>query len=59
MLNILYKPTTAKYIDNLTFDNVRKGNGKAVPVPVHYRLSGFQEIEVHRFRDDRHMKGGK
>jgi hypothetical protein len=62
MLNILYKPTTAifaKYINNLTFDNIGISNGKAIPVPAHYRLRGFQETEVPRFRDDLHMKGGK
>jgi hypothetical protein len=34
---------------------LRCANGKAVPVQVCYRPTGFWEVEVPRFRDDQHI----
>jgi len=31
-------------------------NGKVIPVQAYCRPRGFQEVEVPRFRDNRHMK---
>jgi len=31
-------------------------NGKAIPLQIYYKPTGFQEVEAPRFRDNRHKK---